>query len=105
VAYLHYQDLRDPTKWGIKHHNIFNYALEIQDNERFIAFHPDYILSLEGEKWLAPNAKVFLLYMRSGVHIVLKEKSYFDLPWKTRWRQGRGPEGAKMDPLEEYVRI
>jgi hypothetical protein len=112
VAYLQYQDLRDPTKLGIKNHNIFSYALEIQENQRLLEFYPDYILCLEGEKWLAPNVKVFLLYIRSGVHLVLKEKSYFDLPWKERLTESslnlthsRAIESTKMDPLSEYVRI
>jgi predicted transcriptional regulator len=63
---------------------------------------------------LLRGAKVFLLYIRSGVHLVLKEKSYFDLPWKRRltgisrpyWRELTNMDPyTKMDPLEEYVRI
>lgn len=110
VAYLQYQYLRDPTEWGVKHHDIFGYGLEIQENQRLLDFYPDYVLCLEGEKWLPPGAKVFLLHIRSGVHLVLKEKSYFDLPWKGRLAessllQSRATKSSSMDPLEEYVRI
>jgi hypothetical protein len=65
MAYLQYQDLRDPTKWGklIKHHNIFSYGLQIQGDLRLLEFYTDYILCLEGEKWLAPGGKgLFTLY-------------------------------------------
>jgi hypothetical protein len=107
VAYLQYQYLWDPTKRGIKHHNIFSYGLEIQDYQRLLDFYPDYILCLEGEKWLSSGAKVFLLHIRSGVHLVLKEKSYFDLPWEERLAESSllQPRATSMDPVEEYVRI
>lgn len=84
--------------------------MEIQEIQRLLDFYPDYILCLEGEKWLPPVAKVFLLYISSGVHLVLKENSYFDLPWKgtlaeSSLSQSRATESSRMDPLKEYVRI
>jgi hypothetical protein len=73
-------------------------------------FYPDYNLCLEGERWLPLGAKVFLLYIRSSVHLVLKEKSYFTLPWKGRLAessllQSRATKSSRIDPLKEYIRI
>lgn len=109
-AYLQYQYLPDPTKFGIKHHDIFNYGLKIREDQRLLDFYPDYMLCLEGEKWLPPDTKVFLLHIRSGAHLVLKEKSYFDLSREGRLAessplQTQATESSRMDSLKEYMRI
>jgi hypothetical protein len=68
AALLQYESLPDLV-W-IRHHNIFGYGLEIKKEQRHLDFYPDYVLSLEGERWLPPGTRVFLLHIASGAHLV-----------------------------------
>jgi hypothetical protein len=83
--------------------------LEISKEGRHLDFHPDYLLSLEGERWIPPGTRVFLLYIASGAHLVLKEKSFFELGWKARLRSSAAsPDFEKSTYLsvsKKYVRI
>ncbi|KAH6714864.1 hypothetical protein BKA61DRAFT_574351 [Leptodontidium sp. MPI-SDFR-AT-0119] len=78
-ALLQYEYLPGPVDRRIKHHNIFSYGLEITKNARHLDFELDYVLSLEGERWISPATRVFVLHIASGAHLVLKEESFFEL--------------------------
>lgn len=108
-ALLRYQYLPDLVDRGIRHHNIFSYGLEITRNARHLDFEPDYVLSLEGEKWIPPATRVFVLHIASGAHLVLKEESFFESKREAR-HAGRISSSEKsqpefMDIREKYVRI
>ncbi|KAI1861377.1 uncharacterized protein JN550_010907 [Neoarthrinium moseri] len=111
-ALLRYVDLPDPsTRWSaVRHHDIFNYSLEININQRRLEFFPDYIISMEGRGWIPPFTSVFLLYVDFGAYLVLKEKDFFDLPREGRLKNlatGMNPAGSRqlMDVHAEYVRV
>jgi hypothetical protein len=96
---LHPRD--NPNNVRIQNHDIFRYGLTFEDQSRVpIDFYPDYVLCLEGERWIPPGTLVFLLRVTSGVHLVLKEKEYFGSGWRSRCRGGLGilkqPSGTEM---------
>ncbi|ERF72151.1 hypothetical protein EPUS_02942 [Endocarpon pusillum Z07020] len=107
AALLHYQTLPDPTNSMVRNHDILTYGLQIRDDKRLLDFHPDYVFSLEGEKWLPAGARVFLLHITSGVHMVLIEKSYFELDWEERLTiaESGSNQGNRLKDNEKYVRI
>jgi hypothetical protein len=94
---------------GVRHHNIFIYGLEIKEDQRRLDFYPDYILSLEGEKWIPPGIRVFLLHIAFGAHLVLIEKTFFELDLQARLSPSYSTSsiyantGFKVH--EKYVRI
>jgi hypothetical protein len=107
AALLHYQSLPDTTNPTIRHHDILTYGLEIREDKRLLDFYPDYVFSLEGEKWLPEGTRVFLLHITSGAHLVLIEKRYFELGWKERLNIAllRSNQGNRLKNGEKYVRI
>lgn len=55
----------------VLHDYIFSYDFRTWITEPPLDFHADYILSQQGDKWVAPGARILLLHVRSGVHLVL----------------------------------
>ncbi|KAL5424623.1 hypothetical protein PMIN05_012166 [Paraphaeosphaeria minitans] len=91
---LQYQDIPIPesldsqpisgkaTSRVVLSHNILRYGLRIQDQD--LDFHPDWILSLDGPKFIPNRTQLFLFHVTSNVYLVLKEEWFFQVPCHDR---------------------
>lgn len=108
-ALVQYQSLPDSVLRRIRHHNIFSYGLEIREKYMHLDFYPDYILCSEGEKWIPPTTGVFLIHITAGVHLVIKEKKFFELGREARLASARANskflQEGRVEPYTSYMRI
>jgi len=103
-ALLQYQDIRIPESadnrqsfnkrassvaWS---HSILKYGIRTQSDSRDLDFHPDWIFSLDGPKFIPNRTQVFLFHVMGNVYLVLKEKWFFDTPCHRRLHLSRHME-------------
>jgi hypothetical protein len=95
-AILKYQDMPVPDsidhkpdsnrqKWEVlQSHDILKYGLQVKFDSADLDFHPDWILSLDGPKFIPNNTGLFLFHVTGSVYLVLKEKWFFSRPCHER---------------------
>jgi len=113
---LQYRYEPDPAKPSVQNHSIFRYGLtqgKGGGNPGY-EFYPDYIICLEGKRWMPEGTPVFTFHVSRGVHLVLQTKAYFSLDETNRWRLALSPQtewgraeslGQRHSFEEPFVRI
>lgn len=112
---LQYRYEPDPANPDIQNHSIFRYGLVFAGtgNNRHLEFYPDFVLCLEGERWMPEGTPLFLFHVSSGIHLVLQTKAYFSLDGASKFRlalQRQNPSDRVFslrdhDPNTKFVRI
>ncbi|OAL00297.1 hypothetical protein IQ06DRAFT_305261 [Phaeosphaeriaceae sp. SRC1lsM3a] len=64
----------------VRSHNILKYGLKFHRGEIDLDFHPDWISSFEGPKFIPNRTRLFLFHITGNVYLVLKEQWFFDTP-------------------------
>jgi hypothetical protein len=79
-----------PTANGVERiaqsHNLLKYGLQIQRGAIDLDFHPDWILSLDGQGFIPNRTRLYVFHVIGNVYLVLKEKWFFDIPCPYRVR-------------------